>query len=86
MRETQSDGAASAKPSPKDWTVGQLKKEITTVLDQKERYVHQANIRMNRVMALLAMFRDLSGNADFMTLAGKTGKDQLPKLNGEYGI
>ncbi len=86
MRETQSGGVAPSKPPPKEWTVGQLKKEITTVMDQKEHYVHQANIRMNRVVALLAMFRELAGNADFMTVAGKTGKDQLPKLNGEYGI
>jgi ParB family chromosome partitioning protein len=84
-RETQSDAATEGKPPPKEWTVGQLKKEITSVIDQKERYVHQANIRMNRVMGLLAMLRDLASRPEFVDLAQKAGLDQLPRLNGEYG-
>lgn len=90
MRETTgatpSNVATTAKAPPKDWTVGQLKKEISAVTNRKEHFVHQANIRMNRVMALLAVLKDLVGRQEFMNLAKKAGKDQPPELTGEYGI
>ena len=90
MRETvgapSSRTATTTKESPKDWTVGQLKKEIGTVTNRKEHFVHQANIRMNRVMALLAVLRDLASQQDFMVIARKSGKDQAPELTGEYGM
>lgn len=89
MRETagnaQSDGTTISKTPQKDWTVGQLKKEISVVTNRKEHYVHQANVRMNRVMALLAVLRDLTAKQKFLILAQKTGKDRLPDLSGEYG-
>lgn len=90
MRETAgtapSDAATTSKMPPKEWTVGQLKREITIVATRKEHFVHQANIRMNRVMALLAVLKDLATRPEFTTLAKKTGKDHLPDLTGEYGI
>lgn len=90
MRETSGVGhpniAAPSKEPPKDWTVGQLKKEISVVTNRKEHFVHQANIRMNRVMALLAVLRDLAARPEFVTIAQKTGKAQPPELTGEYGI
>ena len=90
MRETagaaRPDAAATTKTPQKDWTVGQLKKEISIVTNRKEHYVHQANVRMNRVMALLAVFRDLMTQPEFVSLAKNAGKDRLPDLGGEYGI
>lgn len=83
--KSSSNIATTSKISPQDWTVGQLKKEITAVTNRKEHYVHQANIRMNRVMALLAILKDLDTRPEFMTIAKKAGKDQCPSLAGEYG-
>lgn len=90
MRDAEQAAAnASASgnvPSPEDWTVGQLRKEITTVTNQKERFVHQASIRMNRVMALLAVLNDLSGKPEYMALAEKAGRHRLPSLAGDYNL
>jgi len=83
MRETP---GAAASASPEGWSVTRLRKEITNVTNRKEQFVHQASVRMNRVMALLAILKDLASKPGFMALAEKAGKHTCPKLIGDYNF
>jgi len=89
MREAAAaaaSGAAKHIPSPEDWTVSRLRKEIHNVTTRKEGYVQQANIGQNRVVALLLVLKELVTKPEFMALAEKAGKHQLPALAGDYNL
>jgi len=87
MREAEAaaaSGAAKQVSSPEDWTVSRLRKEINTVTNRKEDFVHQANIGRNRVVALLVVFKELVTKPEYMALAEKAGKHQMPALADTY--
>ena len=75
---------ASAQKEGKPMTLEQLRKEIISTTRKKEDFVHQANTKMNRIMAIVMQLETLSQDKVFVELAEMNGLVNLPLLSGPY--
>ena len=72
------------KNAKRKMTLGQLKKEIISTTRKKEEFVHQANTKMNRIMAILMQLDELGQHEEFVRLAESQNLSALPALSGPY--
>ena len=72
------------KNARRKMTLGQLRKEIVSTTRKKEEFVHQANTKMNRIMAILMQLDELAQHDDFIRLAESQNLSALPALSGPY--
>lgn len=72
------------KGTPRNYTIKSLKRDITKITREKESFVHQAELRENRVTRLVMAIQELHADPEFMGLLKKEGLAELPELTGQY--
>lgn len=74
------------QPTEKKYTLTQLQSDIAKITRDKERFVHQAEIKETRLIRLLSAVRRHFDDDDFKTLLKRSGLSNMPKLQGNYTI
>ncbi len=68
----------------KQYTVSQLRKDITDATRSKSSYVREAKNKENRFMTLLTGINELWGDADFVEILKKEELHERPELAGDF--
>jgi ParB family chromosome partitioning protein len=74
------------RTSPGKYTMTKLKRDITKITREKESFVHQAELRENRVTRLLMTIRELQADSTFVTLLEEENLAEMPELAGDYKL
>jgi len=59
---------------------------LTRLTEEKEKFVSESDYRGTRLIGLIETLRRLGGDKAFMTLIKRHGFDQMPTLQGTYGV
>jgi ParB family chromosome partitioning protein len=88
-----SRGTRTPKPSssktpytPPEYTINQLKADITKITKDKEAFVKEATVKENRLFALLEGLKMIWQDSDLVTLIQAEGVGVIPQLTGEYHV
>lgn len=68
----------------KQYTVSQLRKDITDATRSKTSYVREAKNKENRFMTLLTGINELWGDADFVEILKREELHERPELAGDF--
>jgi len=68
-----------------EYTVKQLKADISRITKEKESFVNETSRKENRLLSLLDGLRTIWQDAQFKVLADEHGLGQWPQLQGTYG-
>jgi ParB family chromosome partitioning protein len=68
------------------YTVAQLRRDITRVTREKEKFVQEMSQKENRLFFLLESVKTLRSEAPFMELLRGEGIEDIPKLHGNYAV
>ncbi|HOX06838.1 MAG TPA: ParB N-terminal domain-containing protein [Planctomycetota bacterium] len=82
-KDTKKRNPDSGEKAPR-CSLKQLRADINKTTKGKEAFVKQAELKENRVLALLDALRALSGDAELAALLRAEGLDQRPELKGKY--
>jgi ParB family chromosome partitioning protein len=82
---TLTKGAATAA-NHQDYSITDLKRDIARLAKEKENVIHAAEGKETRLIALLDALRRMREDAALLTLLKRHDLDQLPDLQGTYGI
>lgn len=86
-RSTQHAAAGSPKsPQRPAYSVDDLKRDIARLTREHEKFVHEAEHKETRVIALVEALRRLGGDITFCTLLQRHQLERIPTLAGTYGI
>lgn len=83
-KETKSE--PSSKRPLSDYSVKQLKKDISQVTKEKKAFVNESTMKENRLVTLLHCTDTLTGDPEFMDLLKAEGLGSFPELQGEYNV
>ena len=70
----------------KAYTLKQLQNDITRITRDKERFVHQAEIKETRLIRMLSAVRRQRDDQAFLELLRTHKLDTTPKLQGSYAV
>jgi len=82
--EKGKDLSLGRKKSSEPYTLKNLKRDITRITREKESFVHQAELRENRVTRLFMAVSELHSDPDFMGQLKREGLAELPELSRHY--
>jgi ParB family chromosome partitioning protein len=88
-----SRGTSPPKPSTSripytrpEYTINQLKADITKVTRDKEAFVKEASVKENRLFSLLQGLNTIWQDSELVNLINAEGIGPMPKLTGEYHV
>jgi ParB family chromosome partitioning protein len=88
-----SRGTSPKKPSgaripctPPNYTINQLKADITKVTRDKEAFIKEASVKENRLFSLLQGLNTIWQDSKLVNLINAEGIGPMPKLTGEYHV
>jgi septal ring factor EnvC (AmiA/AmiB activator) len=70
----------------KNYTVSQLQSDITRITKDKERFVHQAEIKETRLIRMLSAVRRHREDPSFTALLEEHDLERMPELQGSYAV
>ncbi|MBA2481218.1 MAG: ParB N-terminal domain-containing protein [Planctomycetes bacterium] len=80
---TGGDSKSSLRPG---YSAKDLMKDITRLTNEKEKFVSEADYRGTRLISMIDTLRRLAEDKTFLTLIKRHGIEQMPKLQGRYGV
>jgi len=88
-----SQGSNSSIPSspripytPTEYTINQLKADITKITKDKEAFVREASMKENRLFTLLEGLKIIWQDSELVNLIHAKGIGPMPQLIGEYHV
>jgi len=88
-----SRGTSTPKPSNSkapytlpEYTINQLKADITKITKDKEAFVKEASVKENRLFALLEGLKVIWQDSELVSLINAEGIGPMPQLTGEYHV
>ena len=72
--------------TPPEYTINQLKADITKITKDKEAFVKEASVKENRLFALLASLKTIWQDSELVDLIHSEGIGAIPQLTGEYHV
>lgn len=72
--------------TPPEYTINQLKVDITKITRDKEAFVKEASVKENRLFALLQGLNTIWQDSELVNLINAKGIGPMPKLTGEYHV
>ena len=72
--------------TPTEYTINQLKADITKITRDKEAFVKEASVKENRLFALLEGVKIIWRDSEFVNLINSEGIGQIPQLTGDYHV
>ncbi len=60
--------------------------DITRLTQEKEKFVSESDYRGTRLIGMIEALRRLGGDKSFLALLKRHGFDQMPTLQGSYGV
>ena len=69
----------------KQYTMKQLKADITRITKEQESFVREASVKENRLMTLLSGLEAIWGDRKLVAMLQAEGLDKRPQLKGKYG-
>jgi len=86
LRIKHGKGASMRWNRSPEFNVSQLTADIRKKTKEKESYVHQAEVKENRLITILNGLNNLGEDEEFMALLNSVGLDDRPVLKGEYNV
>ena len=71
---------------PPEYTINQLKADITKIARDKEAFVKEASVKENRLFALLQGLKTIWQDSELVNLIHAEGVGPMPKSTGEYHV
>lgn len=87
LRLSRGKQPAKRKPSERpDYTLKDLKRDISKTTEEKERFVRETASKENRVLNLLDGLATIWKDEALMAILKEEGVDERPQLVGSYGV
>ena len=79
-------GTSKTPYTPPEYTINQLKADITKITRDKEAFIKEASVKENRLFALLQGLKTIWQDSELVNLIHAEGIGPIPKLTGEYHV
>jgi ParB family chromosome partitioning protein len=86
MKKKTPDSTKAADSEKADYSLKDLKRDITKATEEKEKFVREASARENRVLALLDGLQSLWQNPLVLGILKEESLLEKPELIGHYGF